>query len=193
MQVKVEPENLGEIPLEKLANFSPKAIAMRYHKNKHKRDWMMEEVSKYTNTRRLKALYANSEVDLNTDGKDLTLTRYLGYKERMPGMGRWKIQTLAMKDSCWNCDNWIYTLYFWNEKIGRNNDRNYIGIERDKKEELVETIQELNKETYMCDKDVPVLFSSMNDWQPRPFMTVVDYLNTLQPVIYPPFERIAED
>ena len=133
LQVKVEPEHLGEIPLEKLANFSPKAIAMRYHKNKHKRDWMMEEVSKYTNTRRLKALYANSEVDLNTDGKDLTLTRYLGYKERMPGLGRWKIQTLAMKDSCWNCDNWIFTLYFWNEKIGRNNDRNYIGIERDKK------------------------------------------------------------
>ena len=57
------------------------------------------------------------------------------------------------------CDNWIYTLYFWNEKIGQYNDRNYIGIDDEVKDQMVSTVINFNKYSYLDNPNVPVLFS----------------------------------
>ena len=69
------------------------------------------------------------------------------------------MHTVQEPDHCWVCDNWIYTLYFWSEKVGQYNDRNYIGIDNDTKVKLVETIRFNNKLTYKVNDSVPVLFS----------------------------------
>ena len=59
----------------------------------------------------------------------------------MPGLGRWKLSTVKEPDTCWACDNWIYTLYFWNEKIGKYDDNNFISIDADAKVSMVNTIR----------------------------------------------------
>ena len=43
---------------------------------------------------------------------------------------------------------------------------------------LVNTVRELNPDTYMNDPEVPVLYSQETDWKPRPFMTLIDFLDT---------------
>ena len=123
-------------------------------------------MSKYLHTRRLRPLLNKQDAALNTDSKDLTITRILEKKEEMLGSGRWRLQTVQEQDSCWLCDNWIYTLYFWNEKIGQYNERNYIGIDKDVKATLVDSVRKYNKYDYLKHPDVPVLFSSTSSWKP---------------------------
>lgn len=99
----------------------------------------------------------------------------------MPGSGRWRLQTVNEPENCWNCDNWVYTLYFWNEAIGHYNEGQQIGIDRNTKRSLVEALRLHNKETYLDHKDVPMVFTGVNYWVPRPFMTLFDFLETLEP------------
>ena len=42
-------------------------------------------------------------------------------------------------------------------------------------------------------EDVPVLFSEATNWKPRPFMTLFDFLDTLEPGIEPDYDTIALD
>lgn len=83
-----------------------------------------------------------------TDSKDLSLTRILESKDQMPGMQQWRLKTVNEQEQCWQCDNWIYTLYFWNENIGSYNEHNYIGIDSDVKTQMVETVRSYNTEVY---------------------------------------------
>lgn len=43
----------------------------------------------------------------------------------------------------------------------------------------------------MDNDDVPVLFSSVNSWKPLRFMRVLDFLNTYEKPVIPPFEKLA--
>lgn len=191
LKIKVTPEYLGPLTKEEEAELSPKSLGVRNHKVRHYREWQIEEITNYLNTRRLKPLMARQEVDFNTDSKDLTITRILERKELMTGSARWRLYTVQEQESCWLCDNWIYTLYFWNEKIGQYNERNYIGIDSDAKKTMVETVREYNKDVYRDNESVPVLFSSTSSWQPRPFMTLLDFLQVLSPIVVPPFDSLA--
>lgn len=83
-----------------------------------------EEVTRYMENRRLRQLVHRQDVELKTDSRDLTITRILGHKLRMPGSGRWRIQTVSESENCWVCDNWVYTIFFWNEEIGTFRDKN---------------------------------------------------------------------
>jgi len=83
-----------------------------------------------------------------TDSKDLSLTRILESKDQMPGYQQWRLKTVNEQEQCWQCDNWIYTLYFWNENIGSYNERNYISIDSDVKTQMVETVRSYNTEVY---------------------------------------------
>ena len=54
----------------------------------------------------------------NDDAANFIFTRHIGLKESMPGSGQWKMVT-DNDDACWHCDQWTYTLVFWNkEAIG---------------------------------------------------------------------------
>ena len=53
---------------------------------------------------------------------------------------------------------------------------------------MIDIIRELNPDTYMEDENVPVLFSSETDWKPRPFMTLLDFLETLEPSKEPNYQ-----
>ncbi len=77
------------------------------------------------------------------------------------------------------CDNWTYTLYFWNEKVGIYDERNFISIDKETKTRLVQVTRRVFPETYMSNDKVPVLFSEATSWEPRPFMTMLDFLDTL--------------
>ena len=60
------------------------------------------------------------------------------------------------------------------------------------KKSLVQTIRNKHSETYLNNPEVPVIFSNITNWEPKPFMTVLDFLNTLQPE-EPPYEKFEED
>ncbi len=66
----------------------------------------------------MKPLLNKHDVNFLTDTKDLSVTRILNHKSTMPGQARWKLNVVKEPETCWVCDNWIYTLYFWNERIG---------------------------------------------------------------------------
>ena len=44
----------------------------------------------------------------------------------------------------------------------------------------------------MSNEEVPVLFTGVEQWKPRPFMKLIDYLNVISPAVMPPFEKIAK-
>jgi len=45
----------------------------------------------------------------------------------------------------------------------------------------------------MKDADVPVLFSAVEQWKPKKFMTLLDFINTLSPTEMPLFDSLAKD
>ena len=57
--------------------------------------------------------------------------------------------------------------------------------------QLVDTVRELNPDTYMNDPEVPVLYSNETRWKPRPFMTLLDFLDTLEAGAEPEYETVA--
>ena len=97
---------------------SPRSLQVRAHKIKYQRQLQAEETHLYTNIRRLKPLLNRRDVDYGTDTNDFSITRILDHKQTMLGQGRWKMNKVKKADSCWVCNNWVYTLYFWNERIG---------------------------------------------------------------------------
>jgi hypothetical protein len=78
-------------------------------------------------------------------------------------------------------------LYFWNARIGQYDEDNFISIDPDAKVSLVNTVRHYNMQTYMKNPDVPVLFCPETDWKPRAFMTILEFLDLLEPAKVPPF------
>ena len=91
------------------------------------------------------------------------------------------MKTTKEPDSCWACDNWIYTLFFWNKQIGDINDVHSIKVSEKTKKKAVKKIRLRNKETYLQSNTTPVLFSNITNWKPKPFMKMLDFLNLLSP------------
>ena len=130
-------------------------------------------------------------MNLHTDSEDFTIHRILGHKSRMKGAGQWKMETLQQEDSCWVCDRWMYCLYFWNQDIGCFNDVNRIGIDKPTKVHVVDQVRLHNPDTYMDNEDVPVLFSNITNWKPKPFMTILDFLDTLEDSNEPDYDSVT--
>ena len=42
-------------------------------------------------------------------------------------------------------------------------------------------------------EEVPVLFTGVEQWKPKPFMKLIDYLQIIAPSSPPPFENLAKD
>ena len=57
------------------------------HKMSMHDEWKVEDVCKYVHSKRLKPLLTRNDVNLRSEGRDITLTRYLGHKFDMPGSG----------------------------------------------------------------------------------------------------------
>ena len=58
------------------------------------------------------------------ESSPLVLTRIIGFKEQIPGSGQWRLST-SNAHPCWHCDQWIYSLIFWDaETIGQNAKKN---------------------------------------------------------------------
>ena len=57
---------------------------------------------------------------------------------------------------------------------------------------LVQTIRNQHSDTYLNNPEVPVIFSNITNWYPKPFMSVLDFLNTLSPD-EPPYEKFEEE
>ena len=88
--------------------------------------------------------------------------------------------TSQEQDVCWACDRWMYTLIFWNKDIGEFNNINSIGIDRKMKHSVVQQIRQINGEGIRSSPSVPVLFSDISEWKPRPFTPILDFLNNLE-------------
>lgn len=59
------------------------------------------------------------EFPKDPDSKQMILSRVIGFKEQMPGSGQWRMLDDPV-DQCWHCDQWIYSLIFWDaETIGK--------------------------------------------------------------------------
>lgn len=127
---------------EEYKTMTTEEIDIREHKINNYPTWKTEEVQLYINNRKIRALKGqNRNVRMSTDGTDIMLTRILGFKAQIPGIARWQMETVQEPDTCPVCDGWNYTLYFWNEQIGRYDDVNHIGIENYTKVNLVKTIR----------------------------------------------------
>ena len=48
-----------------------------------------------------------------------------------------------------------------------------------------------NEDTYLNDEDLPVLFSNNTNWRPTPFMTLLDYINRIEPAQEPDYDKVA--
>ena len=103
---------------------TPMEIKVHEYKVQNADEWKQEEVKKYDFNRKLKPIFDSRDVDLFNDKNDLSISRVLGHSMRMKGSAQWRLQTTLEDDCCWVCDNWIYTLYFWNHQIGQYNDVN---------------------------------------------------------------------
>ena len=137
---------------------------MRAYKLKHLGEWKQEETAKYMFNKRLRPLLNKQDVNLRTDSNNMTLTRILGHKERMKGSGRWLMQTQIERDGCWRCDQWGFTLFFWNEKIGKFNNVNKISVNPETMINLTDMIRMNCQDSYMENPETPVLFSNVTNW-----------------------------
>lgn len=140
-------------------------------------EWKIEDACKYAHYKRMKPLLTRHDVDIRSQGRDITLTRYLGHKVDMPGSGQWELNTMSEIGDCWVCDNWMNVIVFWNPAIGRFNDINSINIDIKTKTEVVQQVRMTNPETYRDHPEVPVLYSNINSWKGRAFMPILDFLN----------------
>ena len=89
--------------------------------------------------KRLETVY--HEADPTT--KMLLVTRKLGHKEDIPGSGRWQVYTCRHhgQSDCWICDRQIYSMVFWNEKIG---DIEMLKYKDDDLQFIIQHLQRIN-------------------------------------------------
>ena len=53
--------------------------------------------------------------------KKFILCRFQGHKQTMEHGHRWRLYMEAnINASCWICEQWNYTLFFWSRKFGEN-------------------------------------------------------------------------
>ena len=109
----------------------------------------------------------------------------------MSGSRHWKLSTVQERDSCWFCDNWIYTLYFWNESIGCHLEKELGQAGLSKKAQTIKQVSEHHTDVYEDNQDLPVLFTASNSWQPQPMMKLLDFVDTLSPANPPDFDFLA--
>lgn len=58
---------------------------------------------------------------------------------------------------------------------------------------LVDSIRLHNQESYLDDEDRPVMFGSSTNWKPRPFLKVLDFLDSVEGLKRPDYEKMAHD
>ena len=89
---------------------------------------------------------------------------------------------------CWVCGFWTYTLVFWTEQIGKQNEANNIGIDEAEKTRVIKQLKDVNKDYYMNKPKRPMLFSDSTNWQGKSFMKVVEFLQILDANARPDFD-----
>lgn len=77
---------------------------------------------------------------MKTDARDMSISRILGHKQDIPGSGQWRMTT-EMQKTCWVCNHSQYVALFWNEDIGKANDRSSLGIREDEKRRVIKLIK----------------------------------------------------
>ena len=125
----------------------------------------------------MKPLLSKQEIEVQSEGRELTITRVLGHKSDIPGSGRWAMSSTKEADGCWACDNWRYSLIFWNKDIGEFGEVNSISIDKEVKDRSVKAIRSHNQDTYRSNPESPVLFAKATHWKARPFVNLLDFLN----------------
>ena len=71
------------------------------------------------------------------------------------------------------------------------NDTNRIGVDKATKKKIVDQIRLHNPSTYMDHPDVPVMFSNVTNWRPKPFMHILTFLDTLEDGHEPQYHKAA--
>jgi len=148
-------------------------------------------VSLFFNNKRLNHIFKRQDVAVKADGRDLLLSRQLNHKKDIPGSGQWRMQVTQEKDGCWHCDNWTYTIVFWNTEIGEWNDKNSLNIDNGARKKLVKTLSERNGDALNSNESVPVLFSGATNWKPKPFVPLVDFLDYFEKKEAPGGEHLS--
>ena len=88
-------------------------------------------------------------------------------------------------DQCWVCDNWMYCVFIWHPEIGMYHQVNLLGIDSQTKKRAVETIRNEYSDVYLKNEEVPVLFTGVNGWRPRPLMRLFDYSDLYEKEVFP--------
>lgn len=127
-----------------------------------------------------------SEITVKANANDMSISRKLGHKIDIPGSGQWRMQLSSDEQHCWCCNNSTYSLVFWSKDIGSYHATSSLQIELKEKKRVIELIEKYNsdsegrEESKNIATNVPVLYSNVTNWAPRPFMKVIDLLEQLQ-------------
>lgn len=117
----------------------------------------------------------------------LIFTRFLGHTVDIPGSAQWKMITAQPKghNDCWVCDRHIYSLIFWNKRIGA------IGVQqvpREDQEYILGKIREFAKEedsgaqkskAEAEHSDTPYIYGSFTNWKPRRMFEIREYCDRI--------------
>jgi hypothetical protein len=83
-------------------------------------EWL-KEIALIKHIKYNKAIEQNASISrLDHERKTLILTRILGHKVDIPGSAQWNMITARVpkQTECYICDKQIYSIIFWNTKIG---------------------------------------------------------------------------
>ena len=111
----------------------------------------------------------------------------LGHKEDIPGSGQWRMIT-DLNDQCWVCQYWKYALVFWNEDIGKENEKFRLGVEEEEIHRVLGKIKLVNKKVIKSNPNRPMLFSDSINWQGRRFFKLSEFLKILDKENKPDYE-----
>ena len=106
------------------------------------------------------------------DKKTCIITRHIGYKTMIPGVGQWKIIT-DLKDECWFCGQHILTLFVWSPRIGQLSQVKDNAVTKHFKTEFDKI--KADEDFMPTFHQTPVLRADFTDWHEKPMREIIKY------------------
>ena len=108
--------------------------------------------------------------------EDMTISRVIGHKLEMPGLGQWKILSDDARSQCWCCNFSQFALIVWNPLIGEIVTKTTFQITSESKEEVS---KELIKNYQNIVDERPILFSQSNGWRGEAMIPILEFSEML--------------
>ena len=86
-RIDIVNEDLDKVSKAEIKMMTQEQRQQLEHRIEIRDELKLDHACKYVHSKRLKPLLTRNDVTLRSEGRDITLTRYLGHKVDMPGSG----------------------------------------------------------------------------------------------------------